>query len=254
MTQDKGPVPFSESLRAHLAVRPLLPYNETRFRAQLAVMLQMQDSLNQLVFHDWRERRLAWHRAMYVEAAEFLGHLDTWKWWKKGTPDYPQANIELVDIWHFGLSWFIERFGQPTDSEALETAVTRRVREAAAKVAALSKSRDDISNEDRHEQVDHLVAKAGIRLFDTESFVRLVAYCGMDFDDLFHGYIAKNTLNRFRQLNGDKQGTYPRLWAGKEDNVHLDEIIQELSHLPPAELPDAVTSALAKRYAELFPK
>ena len=74
---------------------------------QLKTMLVLQSNMNALVFDDWNHRNFAWHRAIYVEAAEMLEHLGAWKWWKKGQPDIAQAQIELVDIWHFGLSMLL---------------------------------------------------------------------------------------------------------------------------------------------------
>lgn len=231
-----------------------LNFNEARFRGELDVMLGMQDSMNRMVFPDWAGRRLSWHRAVYVEAAEYLEHLGTWKWWKKGQPDFPQANMELVDIWHFGLSWYIERFGQPLGSEALNTAVTRRVKDAvAATEAALNAAGGLATDEMRHEQVDALVAKAGGRLFDTASFVKLLAYSGMDFDSLFQRYVGKNQLNRFRQSNGYKAGTYVKVWNGREDNVYLDEFLSELEGTAPHELPEAVYTRLEAAYKALTP-
>jgi hypothetical protein len=236
---------------------PLSPatFDESAFRAQLAVMLSMQDGMNRVVFADWAERRLAWHRAIYVEAAEFLEHLGAWKWWKKGSPDMRQACMELIDIWHFGLSWYIERFGQPVDSEALETAITRRVKAALGSMPASNRSNGSdaevapLDIDEIHRQVDRLVAQAGNRLFDTEAFVRLVFACGMSFDDLFAGYVGKNMLNRFRQMNGYKTGTYIKIWGEHEDNVHLDEIVVSIRGVPAQELGDRVMIALAERYA-----
>ena len=34
-----------------------------------------------------------------------------WKWWKKQSPDTEQVKLELVDIWHFGLSQLILEHG-----------------------------------------------------------------------------------------------------------------------------------------------
>jgi len=224
--------------------------DEPRFRKQLDVMLSMQDSMNKMVFEDWASRGLAWHRAIYVEAGEFLEHLGTWKWWKKGTPDFPQANMELVDIWHFGLSWYIERFGLPLGSEALNTAITRRIKQALKGLPAADQTLV-VTNEMRHEQVDRLVEKAGARLFDTDAFVKLLAYCGMNFDQLFLHYVGKNILNRFRQMNGYKAGTYVKTWSGQEDNVHLEEALQKLAGVDADKLGDAVMAELTARYRDL---
>lgn len=236
---------------------PQIKFNENTFRQQLGVMLTLQASMNAVVFPDWASRGLAWHRAIYVEAGEYLEHMATWKWWKKGTPDYPQANMELVDIWHFGLSWYIERFGQPVGSEALSTAVIRRIKLA---VNELENFGDVVTDEMRHEQVDALVASAGQRLFNTDAFVKLMIYSGMDFEQLFQRYIGKNVLNQFRQANGYKTGTYSKVWAGQEDNVHLDEILLEVEEAQAgvadeaaaaAQFPRLLKDSLTARYQNL---
>lgn len=222
-------------------------FDEARFRAQLSTMLSLQDSMNGIVFSDWRQRGLAWHRAIYVEAAEFLEHLGTWKWWKKGEPDFPQASMELVDIWHFALSWYIVRFGQDVPSEALCTAIVRRVRDAVRAHAGLDAA--GATPELRHELTDRLVAAAGNRLFDTDAFVGLMFSCGLDFDELYRRYVGKNMLNRLRQAHGYKSGIYVKTWAGREDNVHLDELLQRLP--ADATLPDNAYRELERLYLEL---
>lgn len=41
-------------------------------------------------------------------------------------------------------------------------------------------------------------------------------------------YFGKNVLNQFRQDNGYKDGTYIKMWNGKEDNLYMLEIVDEL--------------------------
>ena len=48
---------------------------------------------------------------------------------------------------------------------------------------------------------------------------------GMTFDEVLTGYIGKNVLNFFRHDNGYKEGTYQKLWSGREDNEHLVDIL-----------------------------
>ncbi|HFB64101.1 MAG TPA: dUTP diphosphatase, partial [Aeromonadales bacterium] len=66
-------------------------------------MLLMQSNMNEKVNPDWLAENFAWYRAIWVESAELLDH-HGWKWWKKQQPDIEQIKLELVDIWHFGLS------------------------------------------------------------------------------------------------------------------------------------------------------
>ena len=51
----------------------------------------------------------------------------------------------------------------------------------------------------------------------------------MSFDELFRLYIGKNVLNFFRQNHGYKDGSYIKIWNGREDNEYLAEILASLS-------------------------
>jgi hypothetical protein len=62
-------------------------------------------------------------------------------------------------------------------------------------------------------------------------------------------YIGKNVLNRFRQDNGYQTGEYRKLWAGREDNEHLVELLAELQG-EPEDLPTRLYAALTERYAD----
>ena len=53
---------------------------------------------------------------------------------------------------------------------------------------------------------------------------------GMDLPELYRLYMGKNALNKFRNDNGYKEGTYKKVLRGKEDNVHLIEILKELDN------------------------
>jgi len=70
---------------------------------QIIQMLSMQDAMNSRVSETWRDNNYEWYRAIWVECAEMLDH-HGWKWWKHQEIDIPQVQLELVDIFHFGLS------------------------------------------------------------------------------------------------------------------------------------------------------
>jgi len=221
--------------------------NEKQINAQMAVMVRMQDELNKQVFADWRHRNLAWHRAIYIEAGEYLDHLGTWKWWKKGSPDLAQARMELIDIWHFGISWYMDQLKNDAPEVVIDF-ISRQFSYFMAHAQA-GLAGKEITPEAHHEVVDQLVQRAGAREFSISAFAALMVCCGLSFEDLYRGYVGKNMLNRFRQSNGYKAGTYVKEWAGKEDNVHLDEILQSLPL--DEQLPDAVYAALSLRYTDL---
>ena len=78
-------------------------------------MLQMQHRMNSRVHADWIDQRFEWYRAAWIECGELMDHVG-YKWWKKQTPDMEQVRLEVVDIWHFGMSAL---FRGDTDLEVL---------------------------------------------------------------------------------------------------------------------------------------
>jgi hypothetical protein len=69
----------------------------------------------------------------------------------------------------------------------------------------------------------------------------------MEWDDLYKQYVSKNVLNFFRQDHGYKEGSYQKIWQGKEDNEHLVEVIRELNPLDP-QYPEKLYQFLKDRY------
>ncbi|MDE0054992.1 MAG: dUTP diphosphatase, partial [Gammaproteobacteria bacterium] len=72
-------------------------------RARLRNMAVLQDSHNRQVHADWRDQGYEYYRAVWIECAELLDHIG-WKWWRRQQRDLEQVRLEIVDIWHFGLS------------------------------------------------------------------------------------------------------------------------------------------------------
>jgi len=72
-------------------------------RQQIITMLELQEAMNSKVNAEWRQANYEWYRAIWVECAELMDHYG-WKWWKKQSLDTDQVVLELIDIWHFGLS------------------------------------------------------------------------------------------------------------------------------------------------------
>lgn len=192
--------------------------------AKILEMLSLQDSMNNLVNADWQTARYSWYRAIYVEGSELLDHLGNWKWWKKGTPELSQAQLELVDIWHFGLSTFLEDARASGDSRDF-LAAKIELEMMAARAKAIVVAKDD--PESANQYVDTLVGEAALnKRFDMGAFTALMVYLGLDIDTLYALYFGKNALNRFRQENGYKAGTYLKNWNGEEDNVHLMRVLE----------------------------
>ena len=59
--------------------------------------------MNSRVHEDWQAQNFEWYRAIWTECAELIEHYG-YKWWKKQEADMEQVRLEVIDIWHFGLS------------------------------------------------------------------------------------------------------------------------------------------------------
>ncbi|WP_177421150.1 dUTP diphosphatase [endosymbiont of Lamellibrachia barhami] len=181
-------------------------------KQKILTMLELQDAMNTKVNSDWRSAGYPWYRAIWTECAEMLDHYG-WKWWKHQKPDMEQVHLEIVDIWHFALSDLLIRHDSMED--AMEAALAGLSRPAGG--------------DDFRESIEQM-AQETIRTqsADITLFAAMMGLGEMDFDRLFKTYVGKNVLNFFRQDHGYKEGSYIKIWSGREDNEHLAEILSEL--------------------------
>jgi dimeric dUTPase (all-alpha-NTP-PPase superfamily) len=179
---------------------------------QIKQMLTMQDAMNSRVSDTWRENGYEWYRAIWVECAEMLDH-HGWKWWKHQEIDIAQVQLELVDIFHFGLSLRLmtgATVESITDTLAIE--LTQSSGEKDFKIALENLASSAVSN----------------KSFDAIALADCMSLMNMDLDELFRQYVGKNTLNFFRQDHGYKEGTYIKIWNGEEDNEVLAKLVNSL--------------------------
>ena len=201
----------------------------------LVNMLTMQHNMNTHVHEHWVEQDFEWYRAAWIECGELIEHYG-YKWWKKQEPDLEQVRLEVIDIWHFGLSALF-RGGKSIEQIATEIATELSgheprglgVREATEELAL------------------HALQTKG---FSPSRFWDLMLAAGLDFDSLYTAYVGKNVLNFFRQDHGYKDGSYIKNWAGREDNEHLVELVAPLDKNAD-DFADEVYRALAGRYQDL---
>jgi dimeric dUTPase (all-alpha-NTP-PPase superfamily) len=197
-------------------------------------MLAMQDKMNQKVHADWSGQNFEWYRAIWIECGELIEHYG-YKWWKKQTPDMDQVKLEVIDIWHFGMSALfaggqnIDEMAAAIDDQLQGYQYTgQSVRDATEALA------------------ENSLATKG---FSVLLFWNLLNAVDMNFDELYRQYVGKNVLNFFRQDNGYKDGSYIKQWQGREDNEHLVEILAELDSQS-VDFSDAVYGCLQDRYAK----
>ena len=198
----------------------------------LITMLALQDRMNQKVHPSWITQNYEWFRAIWIECGELIEHYG-YKWWKKQTPDMEQVQLEVIDIWHFGLS---DAFTTDKNLDAI----------AAEIVGALHNY--EYRGQGVREATEALAAYAlNHKSFSPLLFWDLLHAAELSFDELYRQYVGKNLLNIFRQDHGYKEGSYIKQWQGREDNEHLAELLKQLD-ANAADFSNQLYASLEERY------
>jgi dimeric dUTPase (all-alpha-NTP-PPase superfamily) len=166
-----------------------------------------------------QDREINWMRCIYMEAAEAIDSLN-WKHWKDiaKADDIANVKIELVDIWHFIMSEHIVMLG--IDDAILEA----------------QKCFDEVKNQPNEyfevmeliDLLEQILAQAANGDFPLTAFFRAIRSLeDFEMSDVYTLYIGKNCLNQFRQDHGYKDGSYIKIWDGKEDNVTMQTILEK---------------------------
>ncbi len=191
-----------------------------------------------------------WKRCIYMECAEMVDSF-AWKHWKAIDADPAWANlqIEVVDVWHFIMSLGLEDYSQNfrgtiedlamkiSQEPGYQTLQENSELEFAEPSTIMAKVEDLILNAVNRDTID------GPKLF--EDFFELAYMSKLNLQDLYRLYVGKNILNQFRQDNGYKEGTYIKVWDGKEDNVVMQALWEENASLTPKVLYGALQKAYA---------
>ena len=207
-------------------------------RSWLLAMVELQKHHNELVHPQWDQQNFPFNRAIWVECAELLDHFG-WKWWKQQESDIIQSKIEIVDIWHFGLSALMVKYQDQT-VDTLSAEISE----------CMQTQREELPF---REAVENVANQALSGSFEIESFLMMMHALPMTIRDLFKIYVDKNTLNLFRQNHGYKEGTYIKQWFGREDNEHLAELAEDLSPTSPTYMSD-LEALLTERYHHVLVK
>jgi len=219
-------------------------------------MLNLQQQLNDATNgEDWERgmtkngKVIDWKRCTYLECAELIESYP-WKHWKNidVEPDHANIQIEAVDIWHFIMSQGLE------DYKIKDLGSIEALAEHITALPNFSRFTAEImpTGKNYYEQIE--VAETLMRgLFCNasteklmEAFIDVAIESGLNLDKLYTLYIGKNILNQFRQDHGYKEGSYIKIWNGKEDNVTMQRVLAEQSDITP----EALYRALEKAYPE----
>ena len=205
-------------------------------RDKVTEMFLAQHELNCKLHPEWWKQGWNFRLAIQMEAAEAIDHLG-WKWWKHQDSNLKQAQMELVDIFHFLMSDLMMQVGEtPTEDaiEGLTDFVLRRVQSVEANLSA-AEAKGDLETLLRlREPTQHLrmLLLAGVleTLMLVEAFTRACYALDMPLETIYSWYLGKKTLNRFRWEHGYDDGSYRKIWHdGCEDNVHLERILDSVS-------------------------
>lgn len=225
---------------------------------QISHVLHEQHKLNQLLINqNWRIEPKKFMRAYYVEASEALDHIG-FKWWATQNTNVEQAQLELVDMSLFlfsevlavldsqmtqhekTCSWLLRAMAAGT--ELPPATAFDREQQCNAVERTLFAAVNYMQNEES-DNVIELLANV------VTTYTRACHACGLTGNTLFMLFMAKTSLNIFRNKNGYKATppTYDKIWDGLEDNKHLMIILKTLN----TDAPDFVENlyaALTERY------
>ena len=212
---------------------------------QAEIMLSLQAAMNSKVDPDWIAAKYPYLRAVVIEGAEAIEH-HGWKWWKKQDKDLAQLQMELIDIWHFVLSEILlDQAGD--ESKSLDRLL--QMLATAHQQAEISFDSQTYALEqlDLISKLELFIALSASRRIELAVFASIMKDSEMDWTNLYCQYVGKNVLNFFRQDNGYKEGSYQKMWRGREDNEYLVDI---MAALDPGDLEYQVKvySALAEHY------
>jgi dimeric dUTPase (all-alpha-NTP-PPase superfamily) len=164
-------------------------------------------------------RQIDWDRCIYMECCEAIDSLN-WKHWKNlETPDdLSNLRIEVVDVFHFLLSKLIATKGVEATEVYLKdylisTVENTNIPQSIEKLIELSVTHNDNA------------------IANLKAFSNILGVIDMSVRELYTLYVGKNILNKFRQDNGYKTGTYIKNWAlaaDKEDVIEDNEVMQRI--------------------------
>ncbi len=208
-------------------------------KEKLIDMFQLQEELNRKINDNWRQIRSKedFARAAWIECAELVDSLP-WKWWKKQQPDMENVQIEVVDIWHFVMSYILldyEDIGKAVESEPVSLfmkGLNEDFRELNIKGEYINHY---LGETDRYKKIIFLaerVAEGFLKqdLNEGVFFFGLLVRNTISFEHLYLLYTGKNILNHIRQEKGYNSGEYKKVINGMEDNRYLFELVKSVKN------------------------
>ena len=224
-----------------------------RIKQMLTLQQQLNDATNGI---GWEKgitkngKLIDWRRCAYLECAELIESYP-WKHWKNidAQPDYENIKIEAVDIWHFIMSEALAEYknSQLGDIDQLTEDITALKPFHAFTQPHVPTTKDYYQQIESVEKLLKSIFCSSTTLQLVEDFFDVAMQSGLDLQRLYQLYIGKNILNQFRQDHGYKEGTYIKIWNGKEDNVAMQQILEENPQITPERLYQKLEEAYPNR-------
>jgi dimeric dUTPase (all-alpha-NTP-PPase superfamily) len=215
----------------------------------LELQQELNDATNGIGWEDGMTKNgkpIDWKRCTYLECAELIESYP-WKHWKNidAKPDYDNIKIEAVDIWHFIMSQGLEDYkrGELGSIETLANNINSLPNFSAFSGELQKTFKDYYEQIAVVETLMKTVFCGGSTEKLMEAFIDVAMQSGLNLDSLYKLYVGKNILNQFRQDHGYKEGTYIKIWNGKEDNVTMQSILDENEDISPEGLYEALEAA-----------
>jgi len=231
-------------------------YNRRLYMDKILQMLELQQELNDATNGLGWENGLTkngkvidWKRCTYLECAELIESYP-WKHWKNidAKPDYANIKIEAVDIWHFIMSQGLEDYKRG-NLGSIDT-LTRNITDLPNFSTFSGQIKENFKDYYAQIAVVEVLMKTlfcgGSTENLMESFIDVAVQSGLNLDALYKLYVGKNILNKFRQDHGYKDGSYIKIWDGKEDNVMMQSILEENENISP----EGLYASLEKAYPQ----
>lgn len=159
-------------------------------------MLQMQAKLDKAIMDEYGLKRLDEENlrmAILDEVGELTHELKgNWCWWKKTQAPVDRKKVlgELVDIWHFVLSWQ-NHFKDGEEGMINARAVVRN----SKRILNLIKTKEYRLSE----ELSDLVAW---ELCKVERLIAITEYLGFTIEQVYEAYCGKNKINYQRLKEG----------------------------------------------------
>lgn len=184
-------------------------------------MVKLQHQFNKQVAEYYLDKNFNWNSAIIAESGEFLDSLG-YKWWKKQEPDMENVKVEAIDLLHFVISDILQ-LNYNYEESLIASFIDETISEFEESFTS-----DIYEKEFEDEDLFGLVNILNYNEIPRFATLKIIfKKLDMSNEDVYIAYITKNCLNKFRQDNGYKDGSYFKNWNGREDNIVAFEIANE---------------------------